>query len=165
MNAEKNKLGVESSKLNDSDRKNLIKELSGKLNNIKKNNKQLYSDMDKLNKKIVNEYDLEKQLNMLKHTYEKGDFVVVKEYEGMDDGTTQTKYIICEITQLKNVKEYIVRDFTVGMKYCFTRELIHERNILCHVNAVKSISNIEVYDESYKGKIEYQEKKINSSKT
>jgi len=146
-------LGEKYSKMKMEKRKRLVKQISSKLNKIKAKNKQLQEQIDKLYSQKESEWEIEEKLNLLKHTYKKGDYVVVREGIIGSDKKVENNYKICKVLELKKIKDYVLMNCAVGIKEAYVKYKVNESQIVCHIDSLASIGKIQVYNESWKGKI------------
>ena len=142
------------SKLDSNERKNLIRKYTTQLKKIEKIEKEqaeFNNNFNKMKAKICDKWDIIDRIKLLKHIYSIGSYVVIKDTVGIKD--PKVIYRICEVLEHKRVKDYIVKDTSIGMKNCFVREKINEKHILCGIESIHSISEMKFYKEGWKGKI------------
>ena len=151
-------LGAKYSKLTIAARKNLIKKYSAKLKEIDKlanRRRKAYDKQTQEKKKIGDESELRNKINLLKHTYHIGDYVVIKEKT-----TAGADHKICNVLTLIGVKDHIIADTTIPLKNAFVKLKVNEKNIICSIEAIRSIPTIKYHKEDWQGKITAN-KKIN----
>ena len=147
------KIGERYSRLSDEKRKEKVKEVKSKLKSIKEKNKRIQEKITNLYNEKMNdkEYDLEQHLELLTHTYQVGEWVILK-----GQTSDETQFTFAKIKRKIANKRYEVYDYNCGLKGCFTMPKIHENQIVCKIGDVASFRDIKFYDTSYLGKVKHK---------